>query len=71
MRHCRRASARQLDPLSLIIAADNAAILYFSRQYDRAIAQANTILDMEPNFPRARMVIFAYVQRGSFAEALD
>ena len=29
--------ARELDPLSLIIAADNGAILYFSRQYDRAI----------------------------------
>jgi len=31
--------ARQLDPLSLIIAADYGAILLFSRQYDRAIEQ--------------------------------
>ncbi len=29
--------ARQLDPLSLIIAADKGAILYYARQYDRAI----------------------------------
>src|SRR2546422_6535611 len=34
--------ARQLDPLSLIIATDNGAILYYSRQYDRAIKQFHT-----------------------------
>ena len=43
--------ARQLDPLSLIISADRAAILYYSRQYDRAIEQLRTVLDMESRFP--------------------
>jgi len=62
--------ARQLDPLSLIIAADNGAILYYSRQYDRAIAQFRAVLDMEPNFPRAHLVICAYVEKGQFADAL-
>ena len=62
--------ARQLDPLSLIIATDNAAILYFSRQYDRAIEQFRAVLDMEPNFPRAHLLVFAYVQKGLFADAL-
>ena len=62
--------ARQLDPLSLIIAADKGAILYFSRQYDRAIEQFRAVLDMDPNFPRAHMVLFAYVQKGQFAAAL-
>ena len=62
--------ARQLDPLSLIIATDNGAILYFSRQYDRAIKQFRAVLDMEPNFPRAHLLIFAYVQKGLFADAL-
>jgi TolB-like protein/Tfp pilus assembly protein PilF len=62
--------ARQLDPLSLIIATDNGAILYFSRQYDRAIEQFRAVLDMEPNFPRAHLLIFAYVQKGLFADAL-
>src|SRR5207302_2697770 len=42
--------ARELDPLSLIIAADNGAILYFSRQYDAAIARFRTVLDMDPGF---------------------
>jgi TolB-like protein/DNA-binding winged helix-turn-helix (wHTH) protein/Tfp pilus assembly protein PilF len=62
--------ARQLDPLSLIIATDYGALLYFSHQYDRAIRQLLGVLEMEPNFPRAHIVIFAYVQRGRFAEAL-
>ena len=62
--------ARQLDPLSLIIATDNGAILYFSRQYDRAVEQFRAVLDMEPNFPRAHLLVFAYVQKGLFADAL-
>jgi len=63
-------SARQLDPLSLIIATDYGAILYFSRQYDRAIDQFRGVLDMEPNFPRAHMLVWAYTQKGLFADAL-
>jgi TolB-like protein/Tfp pilus assembly protein PilF len=62
--------ARQLDPLSLIIATDHGAILYFSRQYDRAIEQLRAVLDMEPNFPRAQILVFAYVQKGMYAEGL-
>jgi TolB-like protein/DNA-binding winged helix-turn-helix (wHTH) protein/Tfp pilus assembly protein PilF len=62
--------ARQLDPLSLIIATDHAAILYFARQYDRAIEQFRAVLAMEPNFARANMVIYAYVEKGMFPEAL-
>jgi tetratricopeptide (TPR) repeat protein len=62
--------ARQLDPLSLIIAADNGVFLYFSRQYDRAIEQFNAVLEIEPNFPRAQMLIYAYAQKGLFADAL-
>jgi len=62
--------ARQLDPLSLIIATDNGAILYFSRQYDRAIAQFRAVLEMEPNFPRAHLLVGAYVEKGQFEDAL-
>lgn len=64
--------ARQLDPMSLIIASDHGAILYYSRQYDRAIAQCRAVLDMDPNFPRARGFLFtAYVEEGRFMEAQD
>jgi TolB-like protein/DNA-binding winged helix-turn-helix (wHTH) protein/Tfp pilus assembly protein PilF len=62
--------ARTLDPLSLIISADYAALLYFSRQYDRSIEQFRRVLEMEPNFPRAYIVIFPLVEKGSYAEAL-
>ena len=62
--------ARQLDPLSLIIQVDNGAILFFSRQYDRAIEQFQAVLKVEPTFPRARMMDYAYAQQGRYAEAL-
>jgi TolB-like protein/DNA-binding winged helix-turn-helix (wHTH) protein/Tfp pilus assembly protein PilF len=62
--------ARQLDPLSLIIATDNGAILYFSRQYDRAIEQFRAVQELDPDFPRARIVIYAYVEKGRFQDAL-
>jgi len=62
--------AIQLDPLSLIIQADNGVFLYYSRQYEPAIAQFRAVLEMEPNFPRANIIAFAYVQEGRFADAL-
>lgn len=62
--------AAQLDPLSLIIAADNGAILFFSRQYDRAIEKWRSVLDMDPDFSRAHLIRAAYVEKGMFPEAL-
>ena len=62
--------ARQLDPLSLIIGSDRAVILYFSRKFDPAIDQFRTVLDMEPSFPRARMVQEALILAGRYDEAL-
>jgi TolB-like protein/DNA-binding winged helix-turn-helix (wHTH) protein/Tfp pilus assembly protein PilF len=62
--------ARQLDPLSLIIKADHGAILYFSRRYDAAIQQFQAVLDMEPNFPRAGLVVYTYIEKGLFTEAV-
>jgi TolB-like protein/DNA-binding winged helix-turn-helix (wHTH) protein/Flp pilus assembly protein TadD len=62
--------ARQLDPLSLIIATDRAAMFYFSRHYDRALEHFHSVLAMEPSFGRARLVIYAYAEKGMFTEAL-
>jgi TolB-like protein/Tfp pilus assembly protein PilF len=62
--------ARHLDPLSVIIDADHGAILYFARQYDSAIEQFRAVLDMEPNFPRAHVILGAYIEEGRFADAL-
>ena len=61
--------ARKLDPLSLIIASDYGAVLYFARHYDRAIAQFDAVLEMEPSFRRAHMLIYAHVQKGDFVTA--
>jgi TolB-like protein/Tfp pilus assembly protein PilF len=62
--------AIQLDPLSLIIASDQGVILYYSRQYDRAIEQFRAVLDMDPGFSRAGMMTQAYVEKGLFKDAL-
>ncbi len=63
--------ARRLDPLSLIIAADNGVLLYYSRQHDRAIEQFRSVLEMDPQFSRAKMVVWAYAEKGMYAEALS
>jgi TolB-like protein/DNA-binding winged helix-turn-helix (wHTH) protein/Tfp pilus assembly protein PilF len=63
--------ARQLDPLSLIVATDRGEILYLSRDYDRAIAQARSVLEMDPHFLQAHYIlVFSLVEKGSFADAL-
>jgi tetratricopeptide (TPR) repeat protein len=62
--------ARQLDPLSVIIATDNGVILYSSRQYDRSIEKFRTAREMEPSFPRAQFIVAPYAEKGMFAEAL-
>jgi len=62
---------RRLDPLSLIIIADHGAILHFARRDDEAIATFGVVLGMEPRFPRAYMVVYADIERGRYAEALE
>ena len=62
--------ARQLDPLSLIIAADNAIALYYARQYDAAIQQFHAVIDLEPTFPRTATLPFAYLLSGRNADAV-
>jgi DNA-binding winged helix-turn-helix (wHTH) protein/Tfp pilus assembly protein PilF len=63
--------ARKLDPLSLIIAADNGAILYYSRDYDRAIEQLHSVLRKDPNFSRAAsLATLAFVEKGMYTQAL-
>jgi len=62
--------AKRLDPLSLIIAADRGMLLYFARDYDRAIEQFRVVLEMDPDFPRGHMIEFVYAEKGMYAEAL-
>jgi tetratricopeptide (TPR) repeat protein len=63
--------ARQLDPLSLIIAVDNGVLLIYSRQYDRAIEKCRSVLDLDKNFNMAEgCVARAYRLKRMFPEAL-
>lgn len=62
--------ARQLDPLSLIIAADNGAILYYARQYDPAIERFRATIDLDPAMTRAYLIVGAYAQKGEYKDAL-
>ena len=61
--------ARQLDPLSLVIAIDNGQIFYYSRQYDLALAKFRTVREVDENF-RPGLMVAPYEQKGMFAEAL-
>lgn len=62
--------ARQLDPLSIIIATDHAAISFYSRQYDRAIEELRTITEIEPTMGRAQgLLVGSYVEQGRFPDA--
>lgn len=61
--------ARQLDPLSLIIATDHAVILYYARQYDQAIEHFQAVQQMDPSFPRTDLVFYAYLAKGEFSAA--
>jgi Tfp pilus assembly protein PilF len=62
--------ARQLDPLSLIIATDHGVFLYYARRYDAAIEQLHSVLEMDPAYPRAGMIDEAFVESGRRAELL-
>ena len=62
--------ALQLDPLSLIMKTDRAVFLYYARQYDRSIEQFREVLEMDPDFVRAHMIVFPILQSGRSDEAL-
>ncbi len=61
--------ARELDPLSLIIQADEGITLYYARDYDGAIRQLRAVLDMDPAFPRTGPLPFAYIRQSRNADA--
>jgi TolB-like protein/DNA-binding winged helix-turn-helix (wHTH) protein/Tfp pilus assembly protein PilF len=62
--------AMQLDPWSLIIKTDNGVFLYYAGQYERSIVQFREVIKMEPNFNRAHMILFPYLETGRTDEAL-
>ncbi len=63
--------AQELNPLSPGISRNVGLVFYFARQYDRAIAQFRTTLEMDANFRTAYSgLVYAYIQKRMYAEAL-
>lgn len=64
--------ARRLDPLSPIIATDHAEILYYARQYDSALEQCRSVLELDPNFDHARVLMIRfYLELGKYNKVFD
>ncbi|MBI3649522.1 MAG: winged helix-turn-helix domain-containing protein [Acidobacteria bacterium] len=64
------ATAQQLDPLSLVINADQALIYIFAHRPQQAIAVAKKALEMDMQFQRLqRILLWAYEEAGMFDEA--
>ncbi len=64
--------AEELDPLSLIIQAIEASILNYAREYDRAIDQAQRVIQRDPNFAEVYAYLgLAYAQKGMYRESMD
>jgi tetratricopeptide (TPR) repeat protein len=63
--------AESLDPLSLIISADMADVLFVVGLYDESIRQSRKTLEMDPNFAIAHFELGqAYAQKRMYSEAI-
>ncbi len=64
--------ARELDPLSPSVNNGLARQYYLSRQYDKAIAQCQVVLEVDSNYLPARtQLALAYEQKGMLTEAVS
>ena len=67
----RAKTALELDPLSLVMNSRLGFNLYYARQYDAAFGQLQKTVDLEPNFPPARLWQgFVYEQEQKYALAI-
>ena len=56
--------------MSLIIASDYSKILYYSRQYERAITQSRAVGAMSGSASGNGIDCYSHIEQGKFAEAL-
>jgi serine/threonine protein kinase len=61
--------ARELDPFSLIVGAGMARLFFFARQRERAVAQCRKLLELEPGFWVAHLLLGTCELRGGEAAA--
>jgi serine/threonine protein kinase/Tfp pilus assembly protein PilF len=65
-------TARDLDPLSLIISSDLGQVLYYAREYGSAIAHLRKTLEMDPHFTIAHLFsALTYTQQEMYGEAIE
>jgi TolB-like protein/Flp pilus assembly protein TadD len=63
--------AQALDPLSLPVETSAIYIFYLAREYDQAVEECQTALDLDPNFARAHANCgLAYEAKGMYREAV-
>jgi TolB-like protein/class 3 adenylate cyclase/Flp pilus assembly protein TadD len=63
--------AQEVDPLSLIIGTNVAWMYYFARQYDEALRQGQSTLDLDSSYAGTHFMIGqAYRQKGQYEEAI-
>ena len=64
--------ARQLDPVSGLIAADAAWVFYLKRDYDQLFEQAKAAVELAPNYWLGHVQLgLAYEKKGDFTRALQ
>jgi tetratricopeptide (TPR) repeat protein len=69
--HLEIERARQLDPTSLVINGNVAAMYFEDRDYERAIVQATKTLELEPTSNLALLpLVLSYEATGRYAQAL-
>src|SRR5262249_31928206 len=63
--------AQELEPLSLIINTNAGRLLYYSRQYDKAIEQHKKTIDLNSAYGEVRLWLGkAYLQKAMYTEAI-
>lgn len=68
--HIRR--AREIDPLSVIIATDVGELLLYAGRVDEAVTAARAALELDPAFVHAhRVLAWADMRRGNYERALE
>ena len=64
--------ARQLSPVSGLIAADAAWVFYLKRDYDQMMEQAKAAVELAPNYWLAHLQLgLAHEKKGDFARAMQ
>jgi len=65
-------TAKQIDPLNLVINASLGMLYYFERRYDRAIEEHLKTLEMDQNLGLTHLFLGqTYAQKGMFTEAIS